>query len=193
MALLLVIILWLLLVILLLVGLAVILPVLLRVQMSTSPHFSYRVEMRLWGGLAPRLTLAKGPRRRTGAKPAPKPAPKPAAPRKHRMPRLGRVHGSMAHAAPDLILGVLGCIHLQELTIDAEFGLGDPADTGRLCGLVMPLNHAAPLPASVSLHLRPDFTKTCLNGSLSAVMRLTLAALLVPIAGFAWRVYGPQR
>ncbi|MDG1169853.1 MAG: hypothetical protein P8N14_11705, partial [Sulfitobacter sp.] len=66
MALLLVIILWLLLVILLLVGLAVILPVLLRVQMSTSPHFSYRVEMRLWGGLAPRLTLAKGPRRRTG-------------------------------------------------------------------------------------------------------------------------------
>lgn len=189
MALLLAVILWLLLGMLLLIGVALITPAIVRVHLSTSPRLAYRVEARALAGLAPRLTLAEGPRNGSVAKPSPIPAKS----ERHRMPRLKRVHGSAVRAVPPLITDVLHRIHLAELHIDADYGLGDPADTGQLCGLLMPVQYAGSMPASVSLNLRPDFTKACLSGSLTTVVRVTVAALLVPILHFAWRVYGPQR
>lgn len=53
--------LWLLLAVLGLVGLALVTPVSLRVHLTNSPLFAYRVEMHALGGLAPRLTLAQPP------------------------------------------------------------------------------------------------------------------------------------
>lgn len=193
MALLLAITLWLLLAMLFLVGVALMTPVFVRVHLSTSPHFAYRVEMRALAGLAPRLTLAEGSRKGSGAKPNPEPDPEPAKPKQRRVPRLERVHGSVVRAVPSLILGLLHRIHLKELHIDADYGLGDPADTGQLCGLLMPLQYASPMPASVSLDLRPDFTRAILNGSVTAVVRVTLASLFVPLSRFAWRAFGPGR
>ena len=189
MALLLAIILWLLLAMLLLVGVALMTPVFVRVHLTTSPQFAYRVEMRALAGLAPRLTLAEGPRKGSVVKPD----PEPSKPKQRRLPQLKRVHGSVVRAVPSLILGILHRIHLTELHIDADYGLGDPADTGQLCGVLMPLQYANPMPASVSLDLRPDFTRAILNGSVTAVVRVTLASLFVPLSRFAWRAFGPGR
>jgi len=61
MALLLAIILWLLLAILVLVGSVLITPIFIRMHLTTTPQFAYRVEVRVFAGLAPRLTLAAGP------------------------------------------------------------------------------------------------------------------------------------
>ncbi|WP_162798660.1 DUF2953 domain-containing protein [Sulfitobacter sp. SK012] len=84
-------------------------------------------------------------------------------------------------------------VHVAELHIDADYGFSDPADTGQLSGLLMPLQYTSPLPASVLLDLRPDFTKACLKGSMTAAVRVTVAALFVPILCFAWRAFGPSR
>ena len=189
MAFLIAIILWLLFAMLVLVCLLLITPVFVSVHLATSPQFAYRVEMRALAGLAPRLTLTKEPRKGSVAKPN----PKPAKPKRRRMSRFKGVHGSVVRAVPPLIGGILHRIHLAELHIDADYGLNDPADTGQLCGLLMPLQYTCPMAASVSLDLRPDFTRTCLNGSLTAIIRVTAAALLVPVSQFAWRAYGPHR
>lgn len=189
MALLLATILWLLLAMLVLVGMALITPVLVRVHLTTSPQFAYHVEVRPLAGLAPRITLAVGPRKGSVAKPT----QKPAKPKQRRMQRVKRVYGSVARAVPALIRDILNRIHLTKLHIDADYGLGDPADTGQLCGLLMPLQYASPMPASVSLDLRPDFTRTCLNGGLTAVFRVKVTSLFVPLSRFAWHVYGPRK
>ncbi len=189
MALLLAITLWLFVALLILVALAVITPALIRVHLTTSPHFAYRVEIRALAGLAPRLTLFKGPR--IGA--VTEPSPEPARPKHRKRPRRKRAHGTVVPAVASLIKEILHRIHLTELHIDAEYGLCDPAETGRLCGLLMPLQYASPLPASVSLELRPDFTRTCLDGSLTTALRVTLAAFFIPVLRFAWRAFGPGR
>ena len=189
MALLIAIILWLLLVMLVLVCLALITPVFVRVHLTTLPHFAYRVEMRALAGLVPRLTVAQGP----VGRPKAKHSSKTAKPKRRRIPSRKRGHGAAVQALPNLIGGILQRIHLTKLHIDADYGLGDPAETGRLCGLLMPLQYAGPIPATVSLNLRPDFTKPSLNGSLTAIVRVTVAALLIPVARFAWRAYGLHR
>ena len=189
MALLLSIILWLLLGLLILVGVALITPVFVRIDLTTSPRFTYRVEICALTQTAPRLALVEGPHKGPVSDSSPKPTK--ARPRK-KGPR-GRIHGSVIRAVPQLIQGILSQIHLKELKVDANIGLGDPADTGRLCGILMPLRYTVPMPESVSVDLRPNFTRTCLNGSLAAVVRVTAVTLLVPLTRFVWCVYGSRR
>ena len=193
MALLIAIILWLLLVMLALVCLTLITPVFVKIHLTTLPQFAYRVEMHALAGLAPRLTVSGGPRNRPVANRKAKHMSKMTKPKHCKMPMRKRGHGAAVRALPTLIGGILQRIHLKKLHIDADYGLGDPAETGRLCGLLMPLQYAAPIPATVSLDLRPDFTKPRLDGSVTAAIRVTVAALLIPITRFAWRAFGPGR
>jgi hypothetical protein len=183
------IILWFLLALLVLVALALMTPVLVQVQLTTSPQLAYRFEIRAFAGLAPRLQLTGGPRKDT----IHTPKSKTAKPKRRKKTRRKNVQSSVVQAVPQLIRGLFHRLHLTELSIDADYGLGDPAETGQLSGMLMPLQYACPLPASVSLNLRPDFTQRCLNGSLTAAVRFTAAALLIPVAQFAWRAFGPIR
>jgi hypothetical protein len=180
---------WGLLAILAVAVLALVTPLLIGVHLTTRPHICYRVEVRALAGLAPRLTVIEGPRDK--AVDADRRKKSVIAPRA--LPNIKRGQGHFARALPFLVRDILRRLHLAELHIDADYGLGDPADTGQLCGLLLPLQHAAPLPAAVSLDLRPDFTGACLSGSLTAGVRVTMATLLFPLLRFGWRVYGPQR
>lgn len=189
MALLIAITLWLLLIILTFVCLALITPVFVRVHLTTLPQFTYHVELRALAGLAPRITLAKGP----VVNPRVNKMPKAARSKRRTIHSRKRGHAPMVRAVPTLIKGILRGIHLTKLHIDADYGLYDPAETGWLFGLLTPLQYAAPIPANASLDLRADFTKPCLTGNLTAVFRVTLAALLIPVTLFAWRAYGQRR
>lgn len=180
---------WLLLAVLGLVGLVLITPVSLRVHLTNSPLFAYRVEVHALGGLAPRLTLARGPCQDA----VPRHKTKQAKPKQRRSSRPKRVNGALIRALPELVKGILRHVHIAALHIDADYGLSDPADTGQLSGLLMPLQYASPLPAAVLLDLRPDFTRACLKGSMTATVRVTLAAFLVPALRFAWRAFGLGR
>jgi hypothetical protein len=77
--------------------------------------------------------------------------------------------------------------------MDCDFGLDDPADTGRIAGLLMPLQYADILPANVQLAVRPDFTQRRFTGELVASLSVTLAAFVPAVLRFAWRGLGPAR
>ena len=181
--------LWLLLAVVVLVGLFLVTPVSFRVHVTNSPRLAYRVEMHALGGLAPRITLAHGAHQIAVAEHK----AKPAKPRQRTSSGPRRVSGALIRALPELAKDILRHVHVAELHIDADYGLGDPADTGQLSGLLMPLQHASPLPAAVLLDLRPDFTRACLKGSITAAVRFTVAAFFVPVLRFAWRAFGPGK
>jgi hypothetical protein len=180
---------WLLLVVLALAVLALITPVLVSAHLSGGPRFTYFIEVRLVGWQGPQLFSRHGPRDSTLAAHKTK-LSKPKQ-RKTLRPKRGQL--ALLRALPLLIKDVLRQIHLEELKIDLDYGLGDPADTGILSGMLMPLHHACQLPASISLKLRPDFTQSCLRGSLTTALRVRLAAFLLPALRFVWRAYGPSQ
>ena len=174
---------------LVLIGLALITPILFRVHLTNSPHFTYGIEMHLLGGLAPRLTLAQGPRRGfISMKKTKRPRPK-----RRKSSQSKGFPSAVIKALPGLVRDMRRHVHLVELRIDVDYGLGDPADTGQLSGFLIPLQFSHPLPASVSLNLRPDFNKACLTGSLTTAVRVTLATFFIPVVRFAWRAFGPGR
>lgn len=84
---------------------------------------------------------------------------------------------------------VLGAIHIDVLRLDAEVGLGDPAETGQLYGQLCPLIYTT----AEHFILRPNFEKACFQGSAMAQIRFTILGLIWPFARFGWRMFGPAR
>lgn len=173
--------------VLLLLAVLLITPLRFRLYLTNTSQFAYRLDVKAVGGLAPQITLAKGPK--TGPKSAQKAKPT----KKHRKSGNMRFRGSMVRALPGLIGDILRNVHLSELSFDADYGLNDPAETGQLSGVLMSLQYAHPLPNTVSLTLRPDFTQACLKGAITAGIHFTIAAFIVPALRFGWRAFGPAR
>ena len=91
-------------------------------------------------------------------------------------------------AAAALLASVLSAFRLVSLRIVGKVGLGDPADTGALFGLLMPVNYA-PLGPRIAVDLRPGFDGPVVEGSAELVMRVVPLRLLRAAAVFAWRVF----
>jgi hypothetical protein len=91
-------------------------------------------------------------------------------------------------AAPRLLVSLLRPFRLQRLAIDADVGLSDPADTGQLIGMLAPLIYAVPRSNVVDIAIRPDFSGARVEGDLEADFSFVPAALVPPLAAFAWRV-----
>lgn len=165
-----------------LVVLVLVTPVRVQAQLRSTPHWHYRVDAWLLGGLSPRLPLvdSRRPRKPKLRKPKPK-TTRRAAP------------DGIANALPRLIKELLQVVHLEELRLDAGFGLPDPADTGQLYGCLAPLQYAGFLPEQTNVSLRPNFTGQSFDCALDGSAHFTAAALLPPAVRFGWRVYGPGR
>lgn len=159
-------------------------PVRVQAQLRTAPRLNYRVDAWLLGGLSPRLPLVDSRRPR-------KPKVRKRKP-KRKTARRGAPDG-MAKALPRLIKELLQVLHLEELRLDAAFGLPDPADTGQLYGCLAPLQYAGLLPDRVTVSLRPDFAGRSFDGACDGTVRFTAAALLPSAVRFGWRVFGPGR
>ncbi len=167
---------------------AVVTPVRLRARIRTSPQLAYQVDISGFSGIAPRIVIADSARRRQAATRLSRtPAPK-----------VRRVAGSarglrIASALPKLFADVIQTIEIESLELDAEFGLPDPADTGRLYGSLMPFQYGMCWSPRVSISIQPNFECACLAGEAYASLRLTAARLLLPAIRFAWRAFGPRR
>lgn len=166
-------------------------PVLIRIDGRAGPAPSLRIVLRLLGGLTPPMVLADSARAGR-AKPrkavrTEKPERKvPGKPRK-------RFDSRVIGAVPRLIGNVLGKVHFDELNLDAEFGLGDPAATGEAFGMMTPLLYGLPPSERVSLAVRPDFERTVLSGRIGALIRVTPLAFVPPAIRFGWVAFGPAR
>lgn len=94
----------------------------------------------------------------------------------------------MIRAAPDLGLGLLRVFRIERLRLEGTVGLGDPADTGTVWGMIAPAICAAEnaLGGRVHLALRPDFERVRLHGSVDGEIRIMLARAIPPVARFGW-------
>lgn len=163
-----------------LVLLALALPVRLALVAEAGPVNRVALRLRLFGGLLPWLALADSARPPRAQHEAPPPR------RQGWRPPAGAGKRLVA-ALPGFLRRALGRVRIERIEVDADLGLGDPADTGQMFGLLMPLAHALP-PTRARIALRPDFGALRCEGRLEAVLRLVPLALAGPLAGLAWAV-----
>ncbi len=169
--------------VLVLVILALVLPLRVWVAFDTKAERYLAVRLQPFGRWGPIFPVTE---RRAKKKP-----PRPKAPKekksRRRVPR-GRFTFAKVR---DLLSGVIAAIHFEELRVDADFGLGDPADTGQAFGMLAPIMYGTP--GCADLQLRPVFDRACLSGQGHLRWRIRPATLLWPFVRFGWAVWGPVR
>lgn len=166
-------------------------PLCVRISAATEPQGRVRVWASTLGGWTPEVRLHDSARKVTAevtGKTKEK-IPDETKPRKKKK-RGGGMSGKtglrLARNAPGLLSGLLRRFRLTRLS--ASFGLGDPADTGQVFGMLTPLLYALP---GTPITLRPDFGATRVTGAVDATIRVIPGSLAVPLIGFGWRVFVP--
>ncbi len=154
----------------------------LRAATGATPPFSATVSF--LGGWTPVIPIRGGRER-----PAGREHPRKKRPRK----QAGARNARMVRAAPRLLADVLRAIRIDRLEVDADVGLGDPADTGQLFGALAPFVYGTAATPRLNLGLRPDFGAARLDGRVHARLRVVPGRLLAPLARFGWRAFGPGR
>ena len=166
-------------------------PLHLRLEAEAGDAARLVVDARTLWGLSPRLRLVDTDRPREATPRHREKAKKTGRDKRDKgwsMPGGRAAMWRLAEGVPGLLRGELARIHLDRVDVEARFGTGDPADTGRLYGLLTPLVYAVPHPAA-ALRLTPDFTRRCLEGHGEAALHLTPVALTCPVIRLVWNVY----
>lgn len=165
-------------------------PMHLRVEAEAGERTRIVLDMRTLWGVSPRLRLVDSDRP-GGWRPD----------RPSKRKRRGKRDGGgwslpggpgtarqLIRGLPEVVRGEFARIHVDRLELDARFGTGDPADTGRLYGYLTPLAYALPA-RRVSVILRPDFANACFQGRAEAALHLIPGALVWPLLRLAWQVF----
>ncbi len=175
----------------LLAGLVLMTPVKLAMTLETSPTWRLEATLRLIDGLMPAISVPASHNDRRKNRPS-----KPGRARKARKRASRRSSARILRAIsamPRLLAGLLRRIHFDRLSVDADVGLGDPADTGQLFGLMIATTHAMPSKQNVSIVIRPDFAELRASGRLDAELSFVPLALIAPGVRFAWHILGSRR
>lgn len=91
----------------------------------------------------------------------------------------------MIAATPRLLSDLAGLVRLERLRVDGRLGLGDPADTGSLYAVLMPLRFLGPSALS-NLRLEPDFERTGFRGDADIVASMVPVSLVAPVSRWLW-------
>lgn len=181
-----------------LVGLAVVvlgivavlaIPVQLEVSAELTDRWRGHARLRWWFAvvnLGSRTTVAK--------KPAPAVAkPKPTAARPGRGQAALAVIRSPGFVTRVVRLGrdLVTRVHVRRFQMRARYGLGDPADTGQLCGTLAPLMAMASA-RGIDVQCLPEFGDAVLDGACSGTIAVRPLSVLAVIIAFlssppAWR------
>jgi hypothetical protein len=177
--------LWLVVALVVLVILLVVLPIHVLALWQSDPAVPSKVLLRPFGGVSPPIKVYDSHKpRKAGQKAAPKARKHQKARRSGRMPQ-----GDVLAEGMVLLRRLTGAVHIDTLLLDAEVGLGDPADTGQLFGQLCPLIYTT----GGHVNVRPNFDAACLRGSALAQVHFSVLGLVWPFARFGWRVFGPVR
>mgnify|MGYP001818779644 CR=1 FL=1 len=143
--------------------------------------------LHLFGGVSPAIRVYDSSK---PAKKDKKPARKPRKRKARKTAGQGwMARGNILSEAVTLLRRVLAAIHIDVLQLDAELGLGDPAETGQLYGQLCPLIYAS----GGHVRIRPNFERACLQGTALAKFHFTVLGLFWPFVRFGWRVFGPMK
>jgi hypothetical protein len=143
----------------------------LRLSGRTVPP-SASAELRLLAGHAPPIPIPLGPR---GGRQA----------RGTKRKRKKSHHRAPLRGTAALIRGIVSSVRLDRLTLAGRIGFDDPADTGHVWGLLVPLIQVFRGPRR-RIDLAPDFAGPCLD--LEATGEIAILPLRLIRAGaiFAW-------
>ncbi|MGJ8623103.1 MAG: DUF2953 domain-containing protein [Yoonia sp.] len=177
--------LWLGLALLAVAALLVLLPVYLALSWHSDPAKPSTVRLRVFGGLAPAIKVYDSTAKSTKQKPAQKPR------KRQRKPfgRRWKPHGDILAEALSMIGKLRDAVRFDALHLNAEIGLGDPAETGQLYGQLCPLIYTT----GGRVTVLPNFETSCLRGSALARLHFTLLGLIWPFVRFGWRLFGPGK
>ncbi|UWQ27139.1 DUF2953 domain-containing protein (plasmid) [Leisingera aquaemixtae] len=159
--------------------LVLVLPLRIELVLRKEAGLSFSAALRPFGGIGPRIRLS-------GRRKPPETAQEPGRKRRYDPRRLAPAAGRLAAA-------VLRRIRIRALVLDAKFGLGDPAETGQLYGMLAPLVYGT-LPARrLQVAVQPVFDRAELSGRAELDVTVVPAALIVPAVRFGWDAFGPVR
>lgn len=165
-------------------------PIRLCLSLRTAPAWHLRLVVRLLGGLTPPIVVHDTARRQRKARRTKKTSTPSKTPTRKKAGRPRRARAArVATAAPRLVADMLRPVRLERLSIDADIGLDDPADTGHLFGLMAALTSSRPSAPNVSVAIRPDFTVHRVAADLDARLSVVPAELIPPWVRFAWLVF----
>jgi hypothetical protein len=85
-----------------------------------------------------------------------------------------------------LLRDLLGRVQVRRLDLDLRLGFDDPADTGRLWGIIGPVSAVLALPHAARVSVTPVFTEPLLYLDAHAEARIVPAALLLALLGFVF-------
>lgn len=165
-------------------------PVQLSLRAQSEPRPRLRIGAAPLGGLVspiPVYDSARGKR--------PKAETKPRRRREEvRRRRAGEgLPAGAAQAFARLLAELFARVSFDHLRIEADYGLGDPADTGQLFGWLAAISPVLGPRPGVSVDLRPDFERAVLSGALDAAVRVTPAALVPSGLRFALALWWAGR
>ncbi|MCB4457910.1 DUF2953 domain-containing protein [Leisingera sp. McT4-56] len=162
-----------------LIVLVLVSPLRIELVLRKEAGLAYSAALRPLGGFGPRIRLSGRRQPHPAAK-------KPSRKRPFDARRL-------VPAAARLAVAILRRIRVRALILDAEFGSGDPAETGQMFGMLAPLAYAT-LPARrLQVSLQPVFDRAVLSGRAELDVSLVPAALIGPAVRFGWDAFGPVR
>ncbi|MCK0097325.1 DUF2953 domain-containing protein [Yoonia sp. F2084L] len=168
-----------------LITLTMILPIHAVLSWQSDPAKQSTVLLRLFGGVSPAIKVYDSSR-------PPKPKTKTAGKAPQRRKERGRgwvAKGDVLAEGVALLRRLRGAVHIDVLRLDAEVGLGDPAQTGQFYGQLCPLIYTT----GGHVFVRPNFDQACLRGSALARLHFTPLGLIWPFVRFGWRMFGPVR
>ena len=172
------------------VVLALCLPWFVSLAARTAPAAGVRLELRPFGRRFPLRLRFRGPAWRATA-------PEPARPadirdgarqaRRRRWRTAGRrVAPRLLRNAPLLLRGLGSMFRVERLALSGRLGLPDPADTGQLFGVILPLSRIC-ASERVAIEIEPVFDGPALEGEAEACLRVWPVRALPAAILFAWR------
>lgn len=93
-----------------------------------------------------------------------------------------------------LIRRIVSAIHIEQLSVQARLGLGDPADTGQLWGVIGPVTGLLSIPKATRINIEPDFFNEVLEFQSDGRLRVIPLRLIGLFLGFllsfnTWRAF----
>lgn len=176
---------WLGLAIVAIVAIVLVLPLRLEMQLRAGPDWDATTTLRPFGRFGPPIRMHRNPRP-TAADRAPRD-------KSRKRSRGGSVRMHRFSAALRLLTDILSRIHVDRLSVRAQIGCEDPADTGSLYGGVVCVGQAARGVAGADIHIVPVFDRPVLDLAADLSLTTRLVTFLGPLLRFGWAFFGGGR
>lgn len=146
------------------------------------------ITVRAFGGLSPQLVVFDSANKKQKSPTERKNKPSPRI--KGWSLEIGKLR-RIVRTTPNFLVSLIRTLRIEKLSVDAEFGLGDPADTGEAYGMLAPFIFNIPDNKKYRIKLFPNFDQKGVWGDALIAIRVTPFVVIIQIAEAMWRILAP--